>query len=267
MKNRVTVLGITGMLGYMVYDMLRSDPSLNVKGTTRQFLNAADVFLDENTSSNIDTIVENSDYIINCIGVIKPKVKNREPETVLVNSYFPWFMSNRCINKSRFINITTDCVFSGKSGKYDEIHEHDCLDFYGKSKSMGEPNNCMNIRTSIIGEEKYHTDSLIEWCKSQKGNKVNGYINHFWNGITTKEYAKIISKIIYNDLYKDGVFHVFSNDISKCDMLKKISNKFHLELDVKEHTPDESVDRTLRTIHRLNSELEISSFDDMLSEL
>jgi len=61
-----------------------------------------------------------------------------------------------------FIHITTDCVFSGKNDKpYNELHYHDPEDFYGKSKSLGEPISCTTIRTSIIGEEMGDGRSLL----------------------------------------------------------------------------------------------------------
>ena len=52
------------------------------------------------------------------------------------------------------IHVTTDCVFSGKDGNYNENSIHDETNDYGISKSLGELCDTTIIRTSIIGENK-----------------------------------------------------------------------------------------------------------------
>ena len=42
------------------------------------------------------------------------------------------------MKKTKIFQIATDCVFSGKIGGYNELSNHDDLDIYGVSKSMGE---------------------------------------------------------------------------------------------------------------------------------
>ena len=74
----------------------------------------------------------------------------------------------------------------------------------GKSKSLGEAKEaCMVLRTSIIGDEIHKNASLIAWVKSMKDKEINGYINHLWNGITTKHYAEICEQIIENNLFRN----------------------------------------------------------------
>ncbi|SVD75743.1 uncharacterized protein METZ01_LOCUS428597, partial [marine metagenome] len=149
-------------------------------------------------------------------------------------------------------------VFSGRDGKYNESSIHDEMDLYGRSKSLGEPNNCMVIRTSIIGEELHNHASLISWAKSQKGNSVNGFINHHWNGITTKQYGRVIIKIINNELYNHGLYHLYSPvDITKYELLKIINERFQLRLDIKKKDAPVKTNRTLRTNSKLNTELNV----------
>ena len=96
------------------------------------------------------------------------------------------------------VHISTDCVFNGKKGNYNEEDDHDCLDVYGKTKSLGENPDLTIIRTSIIGEEITNKRSLVEWVKSNTSKEINGFIKHFWNGVTCLQLAKIIYKIITN---------------------------------------------------------------------
>lgn len=216
-------------------------------------------------------IDQGTDYVINCTGISKPFVKKEGVrKTVLINSVFPHQLEAYCAGYDiQLIHITTDCVFSGKDGNYDEGAPHDCLDIYGKSKSLGEPKiHAMTLRTSVIGEELHNNAGLVEWAKSQKGSIVYGYKNHLWNGVTTKTYAKICRTIIEKGLYEPGLFHVFSpEDITKLELLKKINERFQLGLKICAVDAPQSIDRTLRTIRDLNSKLNIPSLDTQMMEM
>ena len=97
------------------------------------------------------------------------------------------------------IQIATDCVYSGKTGGYNEDSLHDALDAYGKTKSLGEVRSStfLNIRSSIIGPEINHKVLLLEWfLKQPKGAVLNGFSNHLWNGVTTLQFAELCLTII-----------------------------------------------------------------------
>jgi len=233
------------------------------------------VSIDENAiifdalSDNLDELPKNYDYVINCIGVIKPFMAQDPIAAIKLNALLPWQIAQWCNeNDMKLMHITSDCAFSGKRGKYKEEDLHDALDAYGKSKSLGEcTSEAMVIRTSIIGEEVHKNASLIEWAKSQKGKTVSGYTTHLWNGVTTKEYALICEKIIENNLFEKGLFHAFAkDDVSKYQMLEYFDKKFNLNLDIKEDAP-EPVDRTLRTSNELNGKLGIPTVEQMIMEL
>lgn len=267
---KVAILGSTGMLGnavskyflskkeYKVYTSYRSDPL--PEGENNFYFDALE--------ANFDNIPD-VDYVINCIGIIKPFMKNNNKNAILVNSLFPRRLSEFTKSKNiKMIHITTDCVFSGAKGRYTEGDLHDCLDEYGKTKSLGEPeNNCMVIRTSIIGEEIKNNASLIEWAKSQKGKSVNGFTNHFWNGVTTTEYAKVCDQIIQKELYQEDLFHVHSNDVNKYQLLEMLSDTFSLGLDISPYQTTDVCDRTLRTEKDLMSKLFVSSLSEQIKNL
>ena len=213
--------------------------------------------------------IPDCDYIINCIGTIKPFMCENMCKSIFLNSVFPLKLSHYSPVMTKVIHITTDCVFSGKKGAYTEEDFHDAEDEYGKSKSLGEicQKECMVIRTSIIGEEIHKKASLIEWIKSQKGKKTNGYINHLWNGITTKQYAKVCSKIIDENLYEEGLFHVFSNVVNKLELVTYVNEKFNLDIDINPFEAPISCDRTMSTIKDLNENLNIPSIKDQIIDL
>ena len=95
------------------------------------------------------------------------------------------------------LHITTDCVFSGQGGKYNEDAKHDEMDVYGRTKSLGEPENCSVLRTSIIGEEfNRKSRCLLEWVKSSKDKKEKSSDNE-----QQKSSARIVDSDSDSELY------------------------------------------------------------------
>ena len=249
---RIFVLGYKGMLGRYVYSYLKSQ-NYNVVGITRSELDAT--IIDEHylihKLMNELGILE-GDVIINCMGVIKSVVGNYDNSSIIrINSLFPIALSNACNSMGvKLICVTTDCVYSGNKGMYNENDLHDCTDVYGKTKSLGEPTTCTVIRTSIIGEEVGQTRSFIEWVKSNKGKTVNGYLNHKWNGVTCLQFAKTVENIISENKYWMGVKHLFSpNYVTKCELVEMVSNIYNLGITINKIDDKYSIDRTLSTIH------------------
>jgi dTDP-4-dehydrorhamnose reductase len=159
-------------------------------------------------------------------------------------------------------------VYSGLSGKYTEEDKFDPLDVYGKTKSLGEPSDCFVLRTSIIGPEIKGKLSLLEWFFKQKDKEINGFQNHFWNGITTLECSKIIEQIIKNNLYENGTKHVFSNIVSKYDMVNTFKEVYDINVKINKIDAKDFCDRTLSTINKdFLNKLDIKDFKNMIFEM
>jgi len=268
---KIVILGSTGMLGNAVGHYF-----LNHYGEDNVWLSyrkldlsyGKNVFYFDCLESQLGVIPE-CDVIVNCIGIIKPFINESLINSIKVNALFPHQLAKSCQNKSiKLIHITTDCVFSGQDGQYREHSHHDCIDLYGKTKSLGEPaHNAMVLRTSIIGEEIHKQASLIAWAKSQAGETVNGFNNHQWNGITTTQYAKICQTILDQHLYHEGLFHIFSNAITKYHLLYLLNNQFDLNLTIKNIEAPQAIDRTLSTVHDLNARLSIPDLESQIVAL
>ena len=224
----IRVLGINGMLGNYVYSYLNTQS--NCQGCTRLEF---DVLEDIEDLDKLN-VCEN-DVVVNCIGVIKPQIeKIGETNSFIINSYFPNVLADHCENKkAKLIHITTDCVYSGKTGNYNENSLPDQFDTYGLSKKLGEPNNCCVIRTSIIGEEKHTKRSLVEWIKSSSGKEIKGFTDHLWNGVTCLELCKRINQFLEYELFWEGVTILHSPEIvSKYNLINMISDIFDLKMSI-----------------------------------
>jgi len=241
--SRIFLFGANGMLGRYIFEHLQDDH--HVIPITRQDLNLAFCSRIDVTAFLLRHKLSPDDTIINASGIIKQRECSLQ-DMIMVNSVFPHVLSS---NSDKVIHITTDCVFSGKRGEYTESDPHDCLDDYGRTKSLGEPSTATVIRTSIIGEEFHNKRSLLEWAKSQRGGTVSGYTNHTWNGVTCLALAKYIEQLIKGGVFWKGVRHIFSNDISKCDLLRIIDQVYGLGLSIIEVEHETPCHRNLRTIH------------------
>ena len=271
-EMKVLILGSTGLLGCAVgkhFLTTKHETTLTYRNEAVSY--GKDKIFFDPLRGDIDKTMPQGwphrwDYVINCIGIIKPFVSGKPIETRKINAVFPWELANWChAYQIKLIHISTDCVFSGRKGRYVESDLHDALDDYGKSKSLGEPNNSMVIRTSIIGEEIHNNTSLIEWAKSQKGKEVNGFANHYWNGVTTKQYAKVCENVIDNNLWENGLFHVHAADIvRKYDMLTYFNERFDLNLTINEFKTPEICDRSLSSEKDLCSKLKVPTVRDQV---
>ncbi|MDO8659000.1 MAG: sugar nucleotide-binding protein, partial [Candidatus Parcubacteria bacterium] len=201
------------------------------------------------------------DYIINCIGIIKPYCKDTNPigkrKAILVNALFPHILSTYCKKKSvKLMQIATDCAYSGKYGNYDEYAIHDAEDVYGKTKSLGEvyDQNMLNIRCSIIGPELQNNLGLLEWFLHQDDKiPLQGFSNHKWNGVTTLQFAKLCLKIIENNKFSEfiknsNLYHFTPNNtVSKYELLKLFQEVFKKNITVNSAESKNAIDRTLTT--------------------
>ncbi len=214
-------------------------------------------------------VFDGFDYVINCIGGIKQHSFTLE-QFHLLNQVLPARLGLDCnLSGAKLIHVSSDCVFSGKKGNYNEEDVPDPTDAYGTSKFVGErPDFELVLRTSLIGEELHTCAGLIGWAKSQAGKEVNGFTNHIWNGITTKQFAKSCDDIIQKNLHSRGLFHIFNpTPVSKFEMLEAINAHFDLGLKINCVEMPERIDRTLTTLHSLCGELRIPSFHDMITTL
>lgn len=252
------------MLGYAVSEYFES------KGYQIKKISRTEFDIAHDNHHKLYDILESDDVVINCAGVIKPRIKDMTVEDVLrVNSIFPHNLAKVCTRLNlKCFHITTDCVYTGKEGNYTETDLFDADDLYGLSKNGGDSADCMVLRTSIIGEENGQSRSLLEWAKSQKGNEVNGFTNHKWNGVTTLFLAEIIEKILTKDLYQKGVFHIHSpNTVTKYELLKIFNRVYDLQLKIKPVEAKEYCDRSLRSVKRLSNNLVNKTITEQLKEM
>ncbi len=275
MKPNIIILGAHGMLGWQVLNQFKNY-KYNIKCQVRNIkskkslvkklnLNKKIQFfyfdVEKDKIDNLFKKISYRDIIINCIGKIKPFINDNELNQVnaaiKVNSLFPIQLSKIIkLKKNKIYQIATDCVYSGEKGNYVEMSKHDALDVYGKTKSLGEVNkkNFFNIRVSIIGKEINTKNSLVEWFLSnKKKEKIFGFTNHLWNGVTTSVFAEVLFTIIDKKINIPNNLHLVpKNKVNKFELMNYLKNHYRFKrLNIIKKKTDIKINRSLETSHKL----------------
>jgi dTDP-4-dehydrorhamnose reductase len=242
---KILVLGAYGMLGHELFYKLGEEHDVYAtarkrKDVVSQKINNSRIIdgIDAFAHANVEQVIEkvSPDVVINCIGLIKQLSATSEPTTMMyLNSVFPHEVANLANTiGARVIHFSTDCVFSGKRGRYTIQDRSDAEDLYGQTKYLGELpyKNCLTIRSSIIGPELETKNGLLGWLLSQKGKAIRGYKNAIYSGFTTLEMSRITSLVIDKHPELHGVWQVASEPISKFDLLTMINERMELDIDI-----------------------------------
>lgn len=256
---RILIFGANGMLGHKLVQQLAG--GFDVWGTIRGSFDEVKrygLFDPDRTIENVSALdvgsiesaiqVARPDIVVNAVGVIKqlPSAKN-VITTLEINSIFPHRLAELGAKYGfRLITISTDCVFDGAKGNYSEADTPNATDLYGKSKALGEVTgeNCLTIRTSIIGRELGTAHSLIEWFLSNRGKTVTGFANAIYSGFPTIVFADIISSLITDHKELSGLYHVASDPINKFDLLTLVNKYYDAAITI-ERSEEFRIDRSL----------------------
>lgn len=254
---RVMVLGGKGMLGVALhYEFLRL-------GFETVVLQRPDFDAIMPNFSLVDRAAP--DAVVNAIGLINRRYDRPEAEFLSVNSIFPRRLADWCAARQiPLIHVSTDCVFRGDAGPYDEESQPDATDLYGRSKTWGEATNALVIRTSIIGPEIENHYALLCWFLRQQ-DKVRGFGNHLWNGVTTLELGRILGKILVRGLWQPGVRHIHGEDLSKFALLEMIRVAFAKNIHIEPF--DDTMPRDTRLCSRYPDFLEELAIRPMAEQL
>ena len=240
---KILILGVDGMIGHkmaQVLDKPNFDLFLNTRSQSDffkiKFPNST-IYDYDFIKQNIEQLIEkcSPDYIINSSGITKRRGAADNLETEYLNILLPRKIDLWCKkNQKKQILFSTDCVFSGDKGNYNDFDISDAIDNYGSSKGKGELNSksTLTLRSSMIGREIYNKTELLEWVIYNKNKKIKGFDNAIYSGVTTLWMSNILIEIIekYPRLY--GIYNISSRPISKFDLITKINYYFKLNIDI-----------------------------------
>ncbi|MGF2617912.1 SDR family oxidoreductase [Rossellomorea vietnamensis] len=267
----VLVLGGHGMAGHIIVDYLKRQEGYRVYSTTRTGEDDS-IQLDVRDLSSVSRVLKETrpEVVINAVGLLNETADKNLKDALIVNSLLPHHITDTLEEMGtggKLIHISTDCVFSGKSGEYDESSVKDGTSVYAKTKSLGEVTEepHLTIRTSIIGPElKEDGCGLFLWFMKQAG-EIKGFDRVYWNGVTTLQLAKAIDHCLQEGV--TGLYHLCQEDkVSKYQLLTMIKVVFD-KTDVTimkdtEYSSDKSLVKTRKDI-----EYRVPGYPVMLQEM
>ncbi|MBE6148373.1 MAG: SDR family oxidoreductase [Firmicutes bacterium] len=263
---RVLILGKTGMLGHVVYETMK-EKGYEVFGTSSK---NGDLIYDAYTNmESIERIIEEikPNAVVNCIGILNKVAEENKVLAVKLNSLLPHYLDELSSKYGfKFVHVSTDCVYEGTKGKYDELALPDATSFYGRSKALGEVKNdrSVTLRTSIVGPDNNPKGiGLFQWFINQT-DTCGGYTKVIWTGVTTIELAKAICVAIEKDI--TGLNHVVNNEfIPKKDLLVLFKRHFDKDIEITDNDTVESQKTLIRT--DLSYDFNVPSYDKMVEEM
>jgi dTDP-4-dehydrorhamnose reductase len=254
---RVLVLGATGLLGSALYRVLHRFNEFEIFGTIRAEA-AKDLFPDRFRAGLIsagdlgefealrDLFGQTTpDAVVNCVAAGRSEWADAN-RMISLFALLPQRVHRLCeVSGARFVQISSDGVFSGARGGYSENDWPDASDLYGVVKQLGEiqATRTVTLRTSLVGHSLSGESGLLDWFLAQHG-ACRGYSKAIFTGLPTVTVARLIADILLRRPELAGVYHLASRPISKLELLRQIAQKYKKDIVI---MPDETtvLDRSL----------------------
>ncbi len=228
-EGKILVTGSNGLLGQAVSSIFtrESDFSLmltSVEDESYLDINAEYRSLDITNKENIKSLVREfkPDVIINCAAFTDVDKCETERELcwrLNVDAVKNLIIASR-INNSKIIHISSDYIFDGKNGPYDELQKPNPISFYGRSKLASE--NALMIsgvdfailRTIVLfGNGKNVKPNFALWMinKLKNNEQINVVTDQIGNVTLSDDLAYGILKIVENE--SRGIYNIAGKDI------------------------------------------------------
>lgn len=240
---KILILGADGMIGHKMAQSF-SNSNFEIHLNSRFHKEFLEKIFPKSTIHEFDFLNQDvldllkkvfPDIILNAAGITIRRGSEVLENAVKLNSVLPKKIDSWCkINQKRQIHFSTDCVFSGSKGNYQDLDRRDAKDNYGFTKGNGEVNSehTLTLRSSMIGREIYNKTELLEWVISYKNKKIKGFDSVIYSGVSTLWMSKTVYEIIKNYPDLNGIYNISSPPISKYELITKINTYFKLNIEI-----------------------------------
>ena len=227
-EKKILLTGSTGMLGQaLLVEILKKN------GYKIYFISHSKSY--PNSVANQLTLrdVENHQFyaFFHCAAEVNVNLcENNLEHAKSVNCEYTKLLFEKVFSEFSFY-ISTDSVYGGDEGNYNEINDVSPVNNYARSKLMGEKvaanytDNLYIIRTNIFGENSKSKSSIFEWAKREllMGNSIPGFSNIFFNPLSVSHLSLILLSMLEKKL-NFGIYNIGSDSyISKYEFLVKIA--------------------------------------------
>lgn len=220
---KILVLGGTGMAGHLISLYFKEHGYDVTAFVTKPFYLCPYILGNALDFKRLEEIIRFGKYdvIINCVGILNKFAEDNLNVARRLNADLPHFIADAISSlPCKLIHMSTDCVFAGNTGPYNEYSLRDGQSVYDRTKAEGEVNDDKNLtfRNSIIGPDMKEVGiGLFNWFMRQQ-LEIRGYTKVIWTGVTTLVLARAMEAAIHQNLC--GLYNLVNNEsISKYDLL------------------------------------------------
>ena len=243
-KKRILVIGANGMLGQRIIHFFSTRENIQLLGCSFEpgpcFNNVDYKSCDITKREAIKDIVLDfyPDYIINAAAFTNVDLCETERETAWkINVKGVEYLSEASrIIDAHLIHFSTDYVFDGTKGPYDERAKPNPLGYYGRTKLASE--NVLKIsgayytvlRTNVLYGIAYNRPDFVRWvvASMEKGTKISIVIDQINNPTYIDDLVQAIDKVL--EYKKYGIYNIGGREfISRYDFTLRIADYFNLD--------------------------------------
>ncbi len=287
MKKKFLITGTNGLLGQKIVDQLKNREDVELiatsRGENRRIVQDFTYFpLDITSKKEVDEIMEahKPDVVINTAAMTNVDACEDDQENcwdINVNAV-GYLLENAKKYGSHLIHVSTDFVFDGEAGPYEEKDKPDPLAYYAKSKLASEKLiNESNYRNTAIGRtiivfgkgDNLSRGNLIMWAKGalEKQSPINVVDDQFRSPTLAEDLAK--GCILIADKDATGLYHLSGPKVySILEIVERIGKYYNLSTDcvtpIKTATLNQKAKRPPRTgfiIDKAKNELGYNPLD------
>jgi dTDP-4-dehydrorhamnose reductase len=243
---RLLVTGASGLLGAnLVWEAIRSSHRVAAASQrNRVRLAGVDSYtldLSDREAAEALVVAAAPEWIVHCAAAADVDACERDPVMARrLNRDMAEYMAVAARRHgAAFVFISTDAVFDGKTGDYDEDAEPHPLSVYGRSKLEGEWAVCqahpeaLVVRTNIYGWNAQDKRSLAEWFlkRCQDGLRSPGWTDVASTPILVNDLAEVLLRLL--DGGHSGVYHVGgATCLSKHEFGRRVVSAFGYDPDL-----------------------------------
>lgn len=218
-KKKVLITGSGGFVGKNLYKILREDFDVfGISLTKNEFVDeVCDISEEGLIEKSLDNF--NPDVVVHLAAL--SNVEKCEVDTQLADRHniLPLVKIAKWIDKKnkKLIFVSSDYVFDGTKGNFTEQDRENPIQYYGKTKLMGEKlvsslTNYVILRPTVIyGWDPDGMNFFMQMYRNQKeGKAMNVPVDQISNPVSVSDFCLLIKKILNSDI--SGKFIATGNE-------------------------------------------------------
>ena len=237
--TRFVITGASGLLGLnLSLQISNNDEILGVAHTSQLRELPFELLIMDLVQNDFNKLVLEKykpDVVIHCAAIANLEECEKNPKLAFqTNAWLPGEIAKNCKNQGiKLVHISTDAVFDGRHGNYNEQDLTNPLSVYANTKLVGETNvlnqnpDAIVARVNFFGWSPNGKRSLAEFFYNNLStkNSINGFTDVHFCPLYVGYLSEILLKMV--ELNLSGVYHVVSSDyLTKYQFGCEIADRF-----------------------------------------